>query len=40
MKKYGKSIGEPLQLQLEVRGFQSNIIDVGYGVSQVLPFLV
>ena len=40
VKKYGKSIGEPFQLQLQVRGFQSNIMDIGYGVSQILPLLV
>ena len=40
VKKYGESVGEPFQLQFEVRGFQSNIMDVGYGVSQILPLLV
>ena len=40
VKKYGKSVGEPFQLHFQVRGVQSNIMDVGYGVSQVLPFLV
>jgi len=40
VKKYGKSIGEPFQLQFQVRGFQSNIMDIGYGVSQILPLLV
>ena len=40
VKKYGKSIGEPFQLQFKIRGFQSNIMDVGYGVSQILPLLV
>ena len=40
VKKYGESVGEPFQLQFQVRGFQSNIMDVGYGVSQILPLLV
>ena len=40
VKKYGKSMGEPFQLQFKIRGFQSNIMDVGYGVSQILPLLV
>ena len=40
VKQYGESIGEPFQLQFQVRGFQSNIMDVGYGVSQILPLLV
>ena len=39
VKKYGQSLGEPFQLQFQVRGFQSNIMDVGYGVSQILPLL-
>ena len=40
VKKYGESVGEPFQLHFQVRGFQSNIMDVGYGVSQILPLLV
>ena len=40
VKKYGESVGEPFQLQFQVRGFQSNIMDIGYGVSQILPLLV
>ena len=40
VKKYGKSIGEPFQLQFQVRDFKSNIMDIGYGVSQLLPLLV
>ena len=39
IKKYG-STGEPFQLQFQVRGIQSNIIDTGYGISQILPLLV
>ena len=33
-------MGNPFQLKVKVRGPNSNIIDVGYGVSQILPILV
>ena len=36
----GGSMGNPFQLRVKVRGPNSNIIDVGYGVSQILPILV
>ena len=36
----GGSMGAPFQLKVKVRGPNSNIIDVGYGVSQILPILV
>ena len=39
VKKYVESMSEPFQLQFKVRGMQSNIRDVGYGVSQILPLL-
>lgn len=32
--------GGPFQLRVRVRGPNANIIDVGYGVSQILPILV
>ena len=32
--------GDPFQLRFDVRGLNSNFIDVGYGVSQILPILV
>ncbi len=32
--------GGPFQLKFEVRGQNSNLVDVGYGVSQILPILV
>ena len=32
--------GGPFQLRVKVRGPNSNITDVGYGVSQILPILV
>ena len=40
IKKLGRSLGAPFQLQFKVRGPSANIIDVGYGVSQILPILV
>ena len=36
---FGGSRGSPFQLKVKVRGPNSNIIDVGYGVSQILPIL-
>ncbi len=39
VKHLGK-FGDPFQLQVRVRGPRSNLMDVGYGVSQVLPILV
>lgn len=40
IKNFGRAPGGPFQLQFKVRGPTSNIIDVGYGISQVLPVLV
>ena len=40
VKKYGGSSGDPFQLQFQVRDTLSNIIDTGYGVSQILPLLI
>ncbi len=40
VKHFGGSMSNPFQLKVEVRGSNSNIIDVGYGVSQILPILV
>jgi predicted ATPase len=39
VKLLGKS-SDPFQLQVTVAGPASNLIDVGYGVSQALPILV
>ena len=36
----GNSAGDPFQLQIKVRGLNVNLIDVGYGVNQILPMLV
>ena len=40
IKKLGRSLSDPFQLQFKVRGPTSNIMDVGYGISQILPILV
>ncbi|WP_424945741.1 AAA family ATPase [Candidatus Spongiihabitans sp.] len=41
IKGHGKQINDSFQLRVKVRtGPQSNIIDVGYGVNQILPILV
>ena len=41
VKRHGKEINDPFQLRVKVRkGLQSNIMDVGYGVNQILPILV
>ena len=40
IKRLGRSLGAPFQLKFKVRGPSSNITDVGYGVSQILPILV
>ena len=40
VKNLGGSMGNPFQLKVKVRGPNSSIIDVGYGVSQILPILV
>ena len=41
VRRHGKQISDPFQLQVKVRsGSYANIMDVGYGVSQSLPILV
>ncbi len=40
VRRLGKSIGDPFQLQIKVKGPKVNMIDVGYGVNQLLPILV
>ncbi len=40
IKNFGNSSGGPFQLHCKVRGPTTNIIDVGYGLSQILPILV
>ena len=41
VRKLGGSLSNPFQLELKIRkGAATNMIDVGYGVSQILPLLV
>ena len=40
IRELGRSKSDPFQLQIKVRGPKSNLMDVGYGVSQALPILV
>ncbi len=40
IRHFGHSLGGPFQLQFKVRGPTTNVIDTGYGVSQILPMLV
>lgn len=39
IKRLGKNISDPFQVFLKTNGPSSNLIDVGYGVSQVLPLV-
>ena len=40
VKNLGGSLANPFQLKFKVRGPSANIVDVGYGISQILPILV
>ena len=40
VRKLGRSTNDPFQLQIKVRGPKRNLMDVGYGISQILPILV
>ena len=41
VKNLGGSLSNPFQLELKIRNAQAtNLMDVGYGVSQILPLLV
>jgi len=40
VKSLGRHESDPFQLSIKIEGPASNIVDVGYGVSQVLPLLV
>ena len=40
LRELGSSKRDPFQLQIKVRGPKANLMDVGYGISQVLPILV
>jgi AAA domain, putative AbiEii toxin, Type IV TA system len=39
VKRLGKNDSDPFHIQIKNRGPASNILDVGYGVSQALPLL-
>jgi hypothetical protein len=40
VKRLGKGIADPFQIQVNVGGRDFNLSDIGYGVSQVLPVIV
>jgi len=40
VKRLGRKESDPFQLQISVAGPATNLVDVGYGVSQILPILV
>jgi hypothetical protein len=40
IRRIGRKEGDPFQLQVKIAGSGINLVDVGYGVSQVLPILV
>jgi len=40
VRRLGKSMGDPFQLQIKVKGPKANVIDGGYGVNQLLPIVV
>ena len=40
VRRLGNSMGDPFQLRVKVNGPRANVIDVGYGVNQLLPILV
>lgn len=40
VKRLGRSEGSPFQIQVKINGPARNLMDVGYGVSQVLPLIV
>jgi AAA domain len=40
VRRLGKNESDPFQLQVVIDGTANNLLDVGYGVSQILPILV
>ncbi|MCC7173433.1 MAG: AAA family ATPase, partial [Planctomycetes bacterium] len=40
VRRRGRKPGDPFQLMVAVDRFAFNLVDVGYGVSQILPILV
>lgn len=40
VRRLGKGEGDPFQIQVNLGGAMTNLMDVGYGVSQALPLVV
>lgn len=40
VKKLGRGSGDPFQVQVKIGNKNSKLMDVGYGVSQILPLIV
>lgn len=40
IKTFSQSTNDPFQLKFKVRNVESNLMDIGYGISQILPILV
>ena len=40
VKQLGRKEGDPFQVQIDIAGPATNLVDVGYGVSQILPIAV
>ena len=40
VKQLGRGSGDPFQVQVSIGAKKTNIMDVGYGVSQILPLIV
>lgn len=40
VKKLGSGSGDPFQVQVKIGTKKTNLMDVGYGVSQILPLIV
>lgn len=40
VKQLGRGSGDPFQVQVSIKSKKTNLMDVGYGVSQILPLIV
>lgn len=40
IRELGKHVSDPFQIQVKARRIKTNIMDAGYGISQILPLLV
>ena len=40
VKQLGRGSGDPFQVQVKIGSKKTNLMDVGYGVSQILPLIV